>query len=75
MTCFVDDESVNITITKCLININDMVHTFHCYFYSLGSALDEVTDDHTRNPPLVPPDRERKATINETFFAWSILAT
>lgn len=52
-----------------------MAHTFQHYLQSgLGSALDEITNDHTRNPPLVPPDRERKATIDKTFFAWSILS-
>ena len=35
---------------------------------AVSLALDEITNNHTRDPPLVSSDREGETAVDEAFF-------
>jgi hypothetical protein len=46
---------------------------FHIIFHlrqtsHLDLALNKITNNHTWNTPIIPPDRKRKTATNEAFF-------
>jgi hypothetical protein len=36
-------------------------------------AFDKITHYHGWDPPLVPPDRERKTTTDKSLFVWRVI--
>ena len=67
--CFDDSGTGSLLVYKPSIVVYgaEGLHRYSTYIVQF-SALDEITDNHAGNSPLVAPDGEGKAAVHETFL-------